>query len=99
MYSHKYISRTRSFLEGVLGRRCLPIALVLLPKREKYKAAAEMDTVLAMTTAPSALLGHKKILCLLYMHLVKVQCIRGLIFERVRILSITGKWLIFNSLN
>lgn len=59
--------------------------IVFLPKREKYKEAAEMDTALAMTTAPCALHRQKKILYLLYMHLVKVQCIRGLMFGRVRI--------------
>lgn len=56
-----------------------------------------MDTVLAMTTAPSSLHGHRSTLTV---HApVKAQRLRERTFGRVRILSITGKLLILHSLN
>lgn len=68
------------------------------PKRENYTGTAEMDTVLAITTAPSSLHDHRRIL-LIVPAPVKAQHIREPTFGRVKILSIIGKWLILHSLN
>lgn len=59
MYSHKHIPGSSSFWERVQGRQCLP---VFSPTRENYTGTAEMDTILAMSSAPSSLHGHSRIL-------------------------------------